>query len=159
MQSVCFFCFVLVLVLVLLFRVPPMASGSSQAEGQIRATAAGLHRSHSNTGFELHLWPTPQLTATPDPWTHWARPGMELASSQILVRFVSAAPQWELFCFLIVNIQQWLFPAPFWNEINHMKGDTVGEMPWEWVIVLESVLFWCQPQIFMMKLFRLPQVR
>ena len=28
--------------------------------------------------------------------THWARPGMEPASSRILVRFVSTEPQWEL---------------------------------------------------------------
>ena len=29
--------------------------------------AAGLHHSHSNSGSKLPLWPTPQLTATPDP--------------------------------------------------------------------------------------------
>ena len=34
------------------------------ARGQIRATAASLHHSHSNSGSELHLRPTPQLTAT-----------------------------------------------------------------------------------------------
>ena len=33
----------------------------------IRAAAAGLHYSHSNSGSESHLPPTPQLTATPDP--------------------------------------------------------------------------------------------
>ena len=43
----------------LLFR----AYGGSQARGQIRATAAGLHHSHSNAGSE----PTLQLSATPDP--------------------------------------------------------------------------------------------
>ena len=40
---------------------------NSRHRGQITATAAGLHHSHSNVGSELHLWPTPQLTATPDP--------------------------------------------------------------------------------------------
>ena len=46
----------------------------SQARGLIRAAAAGLHHSHSNTGSELCLWPTPQLTATPDPWpTEWGQ--------------------------------------------------------------------------------------
>ena len=30
--------------------------------------AAGLHHSHSNTGSELSLWPTPQITATLDPY-------------------------------------------------------------------------------------------
>ena len=33
-----------------------------------RVAAAGLHHSHSNEGSKLPLWPTPQLTATPDPW-------------------------------------------------------------------------------------------
>ena len=48
------------------FRAIPMAYGSSQARGQIRAAAAGLHHSHSNSGPEPHLWPTPQLTSTLD---------------------------------------------------------------------------------------------
>ena len=50
-----------------LFRVTPAAYGSFQARGQIRATAAGLYRSHSNAGFRLHLRLMPQLTAMPDP--------------------------------------------------------------------------------------------
>ena len=37
----------------------------SQARGLIRAAAAGLHHSHSNTRSELRLRPTPQLMATP----------------------------------------------------------------------------------------------
>ena len=45
----------------------PVAHGGSQAGGQIRAAAAGLHHSHSNEGFKLLLLPTPQLTATLDP--------------------------------------------------------------------------------------------
>ena len=43
------------------------AHGGSQARGQIRAVATGLHYSHSNTRSKLHLLPTPQLMATPDP--------------------------------------------------------------------------------------------
>ena len=39
--SFCLFC---------LFRVAPAAYRSSQARGQIRAVAAGLHHSHSNSG-------------------------------------------------------------------------------------------------------------
>ena len=50
-----------------LFRVSPEANGSSQARGQIRTVAAGLHHSHSNVGSKLHLQPTPQIRATPDP--------------------------------------------------------------------------------------------
>ena len=47
------------------FRASPAAYGSSQARGHIRAAAASLRHSHSNAGSELHLWPTPQFTATP----------------------------------------------------------------------------------------------
>ena len=48
-----------------LSRASPMTYGDSQARGLIGATAAGLH--HSNAISELHLRPTPQLMATPDP--------------------------------------------------------------------------------------------
>ena len=51
----------------LLFRAVPAAYGGSQARGLIGVTAAGLHHSHSNSGYELCLPPTPQLMATPDP--------------------------------------------------------------------------------------------
>ena len=50
------------------FRTAPMAHGRSQSRGRIRAVAAGLSHNHSNTGSKLRLWPTPQLTAAPDPW-------------------------------------------------------------------------------------------
>ena len=45
----------------------PTAYGGSQARGLIGAVATGLHHSHSNAISELHLQPTPQLTAMPDP--------------------------------------------------------------------------------------------
>ena len=47
-------------------RAAPVAYGGSQARGPIGAIAAGLHQSNSNSGSELRLQPTPQLTATPD---------------------------------------------------------------------------------------------
>ena len=47
------------------------ASGSL-ARGRIGDVAAGLHHSHSNSGSEPCLWPTPQLMATP--LTFWAKP-------------------------------------------------------------------------------------
>ena len=37
------------------FRVAPAAKGGSQARGQIRAVAAGLRQSHSNTRSEPRL--------------------------------------------------------------------------------------------------------
>jgi len=54
-------------IIICLFRATPVAYGSSQARGRFGAAAAGLPSSHSNAGSELHLRPTPQLTATPDP--------------------------------------------------------------------------------------------
>ena len=48
-------------------RAAPLAYGGSQARGQIRAVSTSLRHSHSNVRSEPHLWPTPQLTATPDP--------------------------------------------------------------------------------------------
>ena len=45
----------------------PTAYGGSQAWGLIGAVAASLRQSHSNSGSELNLQPTPQLTATLDP--------------------------------------------------------------------------------------------
>lgn len=52
---------------VLLFRAIPTAYGSSQAKGQIGATAASLHHSHSNAKSELPLQTRPQLVAMPNP--------------------------------------------------------------------------------------------
>ena len=49
------------------FRATPTAYVGSQARGWMGAVAAGLHHSSSNTGFEPHLQPTPQLTAMLDP--------------------------------------------------------------------------------------------
>ena len=47
--------------------VTPTAYESFQARGRIRAIAASLHHSQSNVGSKLHLRPTLQLMATPDP--------------------------------------------------------------------------------------------
>ena len=56
-----------VVVVVAISWAAPAAYGGSQARGRIRAVAAGLHQSHSNTRSEPCLQPTPQLTATLHP--------------------------------------------------------------------------------------------
>ena len=58
---------IFVCLFVLLFRAKHAGYGSSQARDQIRAVAASLHHSHSNSGSQPRLRPTPQLTATLDP--------------------------------------------------------------------------------------------
>ena len=69
------------------------AHGSSQARGRIGESATSLHHSHS-----IHAKPVTYTAAHGHSrsLTHWARPGMEPTSSWILVRFITAEPQWEL---------------------------------------------------------------
>ena len=52
------------------FRATPTAYRSSQARGQIGATATGLDHSQSDMGSELRLRPTPQLTGNTGSPTH-----------------------------------------------------------------------------------------
>ena len=47
--------YVFIRLFILLFRAAPVAYGSSQARGRIRAATAGLHHSHSNSRSEPHL--------------------------------------------------------------------------------------------------------
>ena len=55
-------------------RTAPAAYRGSQARGRIGAVSTGLRHSQSHTRSEPCLWPTPQLTATPDPWpTEWGQ--------------------------------------------------------------------------------------
>jgi len=63
---VCLFFCLLSFVVVAISWAAPAAYGGSQARGLIGAVATGLRQSHSNTGSELRLQPTPQFTATPD---------------------------------------------------------------------------------------------
>ena len=73
-----------------LFRVAPAAMEVPRLGCWTGAAGAGLHHSHSNGASELHLQPTPQLTAMLDgSLTHWAGPGIEPSSSWIPVGFVT----------------------------------------------------------------------
>ena len=74
-----FFCF---------FRATPSAYGCSQVRSRTGAAAASLHHSHGNTRSKVCLRSTPQLIAMLD-----VRPGIEPASSWILVSFISTESQ------------------------------------------------------------------
>ena len=50
-----------------LYRATPEAYGGYQAKGQIGALAPSLYHRDSNIRSKPRLWPTLQLTATPDP--------------------------------------------------------------------------------------------
>ena len=70
------------------FRAAPTACGSSQARDRIEPAAASL-------------CPQPQQF---NPLTHWARPGIEPASSWIIAGFVTTKPQQEFLCHNIFSI-------------------------------------------------------
>ena len=70
--------------LLFLFRAAPVAYGSSQARGRIRAVASGLCHNHSNARSKPHLWTALQLAAMPRSLTCWMRPGIEPTSSRML---------------------------------------------------------------------------
>ena len=79
------------------FRAAPEAYGGSQARGLIGAVAAGLCHSHSNTRSEAHLQPTYTTAhSNAGSLTHWMRPGIEPASSWILIKCISTEPRREL---------------------------------------------------------------
>ena len=66
--------------------------------GWIRAAAAGLCHSHSNT----RCYTTAHGNARS--LTHWPRPGVKPASSWFLVRFLSTAPQRNSWVFLFISV-------------------------------------------------------
>ena len=88
----------------LLFRATLGVCGGSQARGWIRATTACLCHSHSNARSESCLRPT-TAHGNAEYLTHWARPGIEPASSWILVEFITNEPQWELSIF--ISLKSW----------------------------------------------------
>ena len=68
-----------------------MAYGGSQVRGPIRATAAGLRQGHSNLGSVMsETYTTAHGNA--GSLTHRARPGIEPATSWLLVGFISTVP-------------------------------------------------------------------
>ena len=81
----------------LLFRATPAAHGGSQARSPIRATAASLRHSYSNSRSNPCLQTIPQLMAMPDPYLKpLSKARIEPTTSWFLIRFVSTAPWWQL---------------------------------------------------------------
>ena len=99
-----------------------MAKGRSQARGRMRASAASLDHSHSNTGSEPHLQPTPQLCGNARSLTHQVRPGIKPISSWILVRFLTCEPQQELPGFSCIKQQ-----ADIWGQhiVQSLPGNNL----------------------------------
>jgi len=66
-RHVFFFFFAFCFLLFVFSRATPQAYEGSQARDLIGVVASSLCQSHSNARCELHLQPTSQLMATPDP--------------------------------------------------------------------------------------------
>ena len=81
----------------------PAAYGGSQARGQIGAAAAGLYHSHSNTGSEPCLRPTPQLMAMLDIQPAEQGQGSNLRPHGCQSGLLPAEPRQEL-CEFSLNI-------------------------------------------------------
>ena len=64
---VCVVLFIYLFIYLFIFRTAPVAYGSSQARGQIRAASAILHHSHSNARSQSHLRPICSSWAILDP--------------------------------------------------------------------------------------------
>ena len=108
------------------FRAVLEAYGSSQARGQIEATAVCLHHSHSNAGSErcclCDIHHSSQHCQIPDP----LRPGIKPASSWILVGFASVVPQRELlFFFLATNLDCWFSHCSSKSALGFLAGGDV----------------------------------
>ena len=71
------------------------------------------HMNISRLGVELELQLPAYTTAHGNTrsLTHWARPGIEPASSWILVRFFTSAPQQERLSFIFKSVSQ----TPLWR--------------------------------------------
>ena len=120
------------------FRAVPVAYGISQARGWIWAIAAGLHRSSQ----QCQIWATSATHTTAHSntglLTHWARPGIETASSWIPDGFVSAAPKQELLLIFYVSI---VFPFPKCYEVGILEDEGFSD----YLLILSNVhlrFFW-----------------
>ena len=74
------------------FRATPAVYRNSQARGLIRVTAAGLGQRQIQASSATYTTAHGNARSL----THWARSGIEPATSWFLVRFISAAPHQEL---------------------------------------------------------------
>ena len=105
--SILFLKFVFVFVF---FRAVPMAYESLQATGWIGAIAAGLQHRHSNMGSEPTSVTCTTAHGISRSLTHWVWPGIEPASSRMLVWFITTEPWWELrINFWIWYFDVWMF--------------------------------------------------
>ena len=111
----------------LLFRASLSAYGSSQARSQIRAAAAGLHHSHSNTGSEPRSVTYTTAHGNAGSLTHRSRPGIEPESSWIWSGLLTAEPQREL---PNLALTSWVC-SPKWGQFRRTRS-WITVKAWFW---------------------------
>ena len=79
-----------------LFTAAPASYESPQTRGHIRAATSVLCHSHSKTGSQPHLGPTPQLVAMQDPEPTEGGQGLNLYPHGPYVWVLTPEPQREL---------------------------------------------------------------
>ena len=100
--------------------------------GQIGAVAACLHHSHSRIwAMSVTYTTTHSNTGS---LTHLARPGIERASSWMLVRFISIEPRWELLILFYDWINIPLYGRNTFCSCIHRLGDI-------WVVYILGLLW------------------
>ena len=109
------------------FRVPPAACGSSQARGQIRAVASGLHHSQTQGVSETHTTAHGHAGSL----THWVRPGIETSTSWVLVGFVNHWATTRTLIFFNFNFHFSVFLGPhLWHiEVPRLGVESELQLP------------------------------
>ena len=111
-----------------LFRALPAASGSSQSRGRIRATAASLRHSHSQHRIRAVSATYTTAHGNAGNLTHWVRPGIELSSSWIPVRFLT--------CWATTGTPKAS------SEMGQVSNGEPWRPGWLWVLWWHSGLLW-----------------
>ena len=112
------------------FRAAPLAYGGSQPRRRIRAAAAALH--HSNSESKPHLRPTPQLMATLDPQHTEQGQGSNPQPHGSQSGSLTTAPQWGLPHLLLnQHLKRFLSTGKIWG--NNRKLEL-----WAWFLCFFS---------------------
>ena len=93
----------------------PATYVSSQARGPIRSYSCQPMPQPQHAGTKPHLWPTPQLTATPDPWpTEWGRASNPILTDTSWILFYCATMGTPFFFFFsrFLWLHLWYMEVP-----------------------------------------------
>ena len=138
--------FFLIYFCVCLFKAAPVAYGSSQARGWIRATAASLYHSPKMDPSGIRAMSVTYNTAHGNArsLTHWAKPGMEPESSGILVSFFTTEPWRELPSFWFLCLIPFSCLTELANASNTMLSNSDDK---EYPVGVPAVVQWVKDPV------------